>query len=262
MSLTNPNKLITEERLSDFYQQILPYMGGMPEVVNNKFSKGNLYSTDEKMIGQWIDGKPLYQKTVVGNSSTNIILADSVSPNIEQIIDMKYRVGWLYSSEHMYYYGNSYKNDNNIFRLAVSTDTNWKPISINPMSGSYFANKELIVTIQYTKTTDSPISIGSDTDYSTDEKIVGTWIDGKPIYQKTFTGLNVNVPVGSASTNWTNLVQIENIEMAINIACFTSSKQLISMNEVNISNNYVQVQGTFEARTIVTAILQYTKSTD
>ena len=39
------------------------------------------------------------------------------------------------------------------------------------------------ITVYYTKTTDSAISIGSDTDYSTEEKIIGTWIDGKPIYR-------------------------------------------------------------------------------
>lgn len=31
MSLTNPNKVITEERLSEFYQEILPYLGGNAE---------------------------------------------------------------------------------------------------------------------------------------------------------------------------------------------------------------------------------------
>jgi hypothetical protein len=29
------------------------------------------------------------------------------------------------------------------------------------------------------------MEIGSNTDYSTTEKIIGTWIDGKPLYQKT-----------------------------------------------------------------------------
>ena len=41
--------------------------------------------------------------------------------------------------------------------------------------------------LQYTKTTDSANSFnfGNTTDYSTDEKIIGTWIDGSYIYQKT-----------------------------------------------------------------------------
>jgi hypothetical protein len=57
--------------------------------------------------------------------------------------------------------------------------------------------------MQYTKTTDSAISIGDDTDYSTEEKIVGTWIDGKPLYQKTVTGssgtnININLNINNA----------------------------------------------------------------
>ena len=64
MSLTNPNKIVTEERLAEFYGEILPYLGGMPEILANKFDKGNLYSTNEKIVGSWIDGKPVYQKIV------------------------------------------------------------------------------------------------------------------------------------------------------------------------------------------------------
>jgi hypothetical protein len=45
------------------------------------------------------------------------------------------------------------------------------------------------ITVQYTKTTDSANSFkyGDPNEYSTTEKIVGTWIDGKPLYQKTIS---------------------------------------------------------------------------
>lgn len=45
--------------------------------------------------------------------------------------------------------------------------------------------------------------------YSTDEKIVGTWINGKPIYQKTFTF----TPEGGNSYNYTH--GISNIDQVI-----------------------------------------------
>lgn len=137
MPLTNPNKVVTEERLSEFYGQILPYMGGMPEILANKFSRSDIYSTEEKMIGVWTDSKPLYQKIVTTGGSV---------PSGATLI----------------------------FRQAMT---------------GYDA-------ILYTKTTDSPISIGSDTDYSTDEKIVGTWIDGSPVWQKT-VATGGNVPSGA-----------------------------------------------------------------
>lgn len=34
------------------------------KIIGIKYVNPNLYSTDEQMIGYWIDGKPLYQKTV------------------------------------------------------------------------------------------------------------------------------------------------------------------------------------------------------
>ena len=187
MSLTNPNKVITEERLSEFYQQILPYMGGMPEMVANKFSRSDIYSTTEKIVGQWINGKPLYQKTVSGLN---------LSPG-------RYENGFSLlgiSNIDIYFM---------LLDKCIMKEVNGTiPLTIPFLSGGgssvfiFIQNNKLIlvfehydnsakldtVTIQYTKTTDSATSIGVDTDYSTTEKIIGTWIDGKPLYQKTFTG--------------------------------------------------------------------------
>lgn len=57
MALTNDQ--ITAQNFKDFYQQILPYLG-------KSGGGGSMnYSTDEQVVGTWIDGKPLYQKTFV-----------------------------------------------------------------------------------------------------------------------------------------------------------------------------------------------------
>lgn len=49
---------------------------------------------------------------------------------------------------------------------------------------------------------------GSSVSYSTEEQAVGTWIDGKPMYQKTITVSNVNPSNGSASVP----LGVQNIE--------------------------------------------------
>ena len=151
MSLTNPKDVVTEERLKDFYDSIYPYLGGMPEILANKFSRSDIYSTEEKMIGQWTDGKPLYQKIVTTGGSV---------PSGATLI----------------------------FRQTMT---------------GYDA-------ILYTKSTDSAISIGVDTDYSTTEKIVGTWIDGSYIYKKT-------INCGALPNNTTKNVAhgISNLEILI-----------------------------------------------
>ncbi len=74
MSLPNPNLPVTEERLQEFYQQIKPYLGlrempsgDMSEIVSPKpvtAKGGHRYSTEEQIVGEWIDGSTLYEKMV------------------------------------------------------------------------------------------------------------------------------------------------------------------------------------------------------
>ena len=61
-----------------------------------------------------------------------------------------------------------------------------------------------VIVVQYTKTTDTAGSynIANENDYSTTEKIVGTWNDGSPIYQCDFTD---TVPQNTTAGTITNL---------------------------------------------------------
>jgi len=195
------NKVATKADLQEFYNRILPYLGGMPEILANKFSKGDLYSTDEKMIGQWIDGKPLYQKTIVKNNFT-IGNDTSFTHGITNVDKIFIKDGFI--------------DDNGSFvMMPLLWSTSYDGVLIDATkivfkgTGTWGAQstRTIYFVIQYTKTTDSAISIGSDTDYSTDEKIVGTWIGGKPIFQKTLN--NVTVPKNSTSA------LIENVDLLV-----------------------------------------------
>ena len=180
MSLSNPNTPVSQQDLQDFYHKILPYMGGSFEAIANKFSKGDLYSTDEKMIGQWTDGKPLYQRVfdfgALPNKSTKDVLH-----NISDIDVVVSAIGIAYGANTNFYpipYTSPDSLGDNIL-MTVSTTY------VRIMTGYNRSNlTNCYIVLQYTKTTDSPISIGDDTDYSTEEKIVGTWVNGKPIYQR------------------------------------------------------------------------------
>lgn len=215
MSLTNPNTVVTEQRLSEFYQGILPYMGGMPEMLANKFSKGDLYSTEERMIGQWIDGKPLYQRTFE-KAVTEVNNSVSVYANILAVlsIDKVVSLGGYYISSANAGYSIPIIG-NNSYSEGVGTwitDLGTKDLCVLVSNGKYPGIGTAYVTIQYTKTTDSPISIGSDTDYSTEEKIIGTWIDGKPIYQKTINfGALPNATTREVAHNISNLGHVVDI---------------------------------------------------
>jgi hypothetical protein len=212
MSLTNPNTVVTEKRLNEFYKGILPYMGGMPEMLANKFSKGDLYSTDEKMIGQWTDGKPLYQKSFVStmpSTTTDFQIAHKDIPVQSLNIDTVVLISGIFDDGNLYInigIGSGVISAN----LTTGVSSVWYnkgDARINlEHNRAPWSNRNCVITIQYTKTTDSAISIGSDTDYSTEEKIIGTWIDGKPLYQKT-------VNVGSVSAGTTKTVDFNGIDM-------------------------------------------------
>lgn len=254
--LTNPNNVVTEERLAQFYQQILPYLGGMPDILANKFSKADLYSTDEKLIGRWIDGKPLYQKVITGLS---VVLTWSSQKRGEgsmpaTISDISQFVDCIfYASNNGKYIGS----------IGEASGT-WSLLSNDPIT----VTKMLL---KYTKTTDSAVEIGSDTDYSTTEKIVGTWIDGKPLYQKTVA---TTQSFSLSASNWSDLsvytggvgVAIpSNIDTLVNLACNGNNSPGIVCHRCDIvsSETHVYIARTGSSETINAGALftiQYTKT--
>lgn len=185
MSLTNPNTPVSQQDLQDFYHKLLPYMGGSFGMIANKFSKGDMYSTDEKMIGQWSDGKPLYQKVITVTLETitdGTWYAKNVAlPSGLEVVFIKGAYNFNRTNVGSITLPYTNNNIDKMIKAYISNNTLY--ISSN---WSQYSNATVYVVICYTKASDSAISIGDDTDYSTEEKIVGTWIDGKPIYQKTF----------------------------------------------------------------------------
>jgi len=101
--------------------------------------------------------------------------------------------------------------------------------------------------------------------YSTDEQIVGEWIDGKPVYQKVFTGLSC--PIQHLDV-WVVLTNIPNCKevIAIDVYYYNSGLQrnnMASIREVEVlANGNVTVLGTQVGRTYDSAVIRYTKTTD
>lgn len=130
------------------------------------------YSTDEKVVGTWYNGKPLYQKTFNIDLST-IGAVDTTRRwvTVQMLSDLAIDEGWIVS-------GFMYKaEDGTFFSLNCTSNGTTEPISYNTIalynpinsSGrkihmltegtSFFKTllggegNKLIVTIQYTKTT-------------------------------------------------------------------------------------------------------------
>ena len=190
--------------------------GGTGVTLVNAFNKSDLYSTDEKMIGQWTDGKPLYSKTfnsTTGNTTSQTLISNLGSLNIDTMVSMT---------------GKLVNSGLTVSIPAYLTATGYVGMYHNPSANSIVAfvgsdwyNQPVTITLQYTKTTDSAVSIGTANEYSTDEKIVGTWIDSKPIYQKTLT-----VAMSGGTTE--GMLYWKQVDVSsLNIDCYVSLQAVL-----------------------------------
>ena len=96
------------------------------------------YSMEEKIVGKWIDGKPIYQKSYFIQNTVS--LNTNWVPIIKILENVKYLV---YSTIYDPYYYNSLY----LIRYRNGYLEGFAPLTIGINSNSY-------VTIQYTKTTD------------------------------------------------------------------------------------------------------------
>ena len=166
------------------------YSGG-PELIQPV-----IYSDEERCIGVWRDGKPLYQKTWYFQNDMRMIQTgwtslgiDVSSLNIDEITDNQAQ---SYSSQS--------------FSISVWNDSGTLK-AMNDKSNINIGS----VTLRYTKTTDTagdgdwtPSGVKA-VHYSTNEHVIGTWIDGKTLYERT-----VSFTIGTAATYTSYVTDINN----------------------------------------------------
>lgn len=248
------NNIVTKSDLGEFYEKILPYLNGQVPIHLNQFDKSNLYSTTEKMIGQFLDGKPLYQKTVnfgtLPNNTTKTV-AHGIS-NIDKVISIQgfandsannsIPIPYVTTSDAAAYSILMFREGSNI---RIDAKTNWS---------TYNA----YIILEYTKTTDSalPVKYADANDYSTTEQIVGTWIDSKPLYQKT---IQATTPVSTSSSNntVTQEVSISNVDTVVSVNGFikTSTNQNIPLPSVWVSGFLAGVISTVASASKVDVVI-------
>lgn len=137
-----------------------------------------IYSLEEREIGTWVDGKPLYQKTVsfVLTENTGAVMASYPHgiENIDYVCNTESKLNYPRPVN-----GNSYEYG------ILGTTT-----GIEVETGRDRHTQRVYVTLQYTKTTDVPGSGSYGTDgvpmvhYDENEKVIGTWF-GETLYERT-----------------------------------------------------------------------------
>jgi len=106
--------------------------------------------------------------------------------------------------------------------------------------------------------------------YSTDEQVVGEWIDGKPVYQKTFTGTaifsNYSYSFSVSSLQLDNIIKMDFICKNTNNNFIPTCPQIYIWYDSTNNNLVISLMQTPEAELYVNTnyriTLQYTKTTD
>lgn len=101
---------------------------------------------------------------------------------------------------------------------------------------------------------------GNDENYSTDEKAVGKWIDGKTIYRKCVQLSSSVTP----TTSWSTRFSIPDSNKLINVIAISSADNTIrtSSSLFRIENGDFKDYKISEAGSYSIAIIEYTKTTN
>ena len=230
-------------------------------VMGNRFDKANIYTDTERMVGSYM-GKPLYQKTFGATVSAKYSLVSGVfmrgdysllSANLD-IEDMPFVDG---------FYTDTTNNETASFIDVWYNTTDSKLYFITYLDREDVAAE---FTIQYTKVHDGTVAIGAGNDYSTDEQIIGTWIDGKRLYRKCYdAGAYINnIDWDVSALHIDRLVNSE--VLGADSDSSANPQWVISNVSANFdrlcyldANNHIVTSGNFYKRYI---IIEYTKTTD
>lgn len=226
-----------------------------------------IYSDVERVIGVWRDNKPLYQRTIYIPSlpnATEVSYPHNIS-DLDKVVEI---FGITYNSSG-YSIPIIFANPTYVSQVTAYTSATDIYIGTGMDRRSFVG----YVTLRYTKTTDVAGSGDYNTygvptvHYDTNEQVIGTWF-GKPLYQKAFTGLSQP----TNGDNWVTIngVTIPNIGEVIGLNAFSvggSGNMIkVALAEYSRNNNgdgvQVSVVSSAFNRTINTAVVQYTKSTD
>lgn len=228
-----------------------------------------IYSTEERCVGVWIDNKPLYAKSynfgALPNNTTKALSSGLTGVNVVNIGGSATNAsGFTTTIPHPETGGNG---DIQIDFLSTN--------EIRIKTNSDYSGFTGYVTLYYTKTTDTAGSGSYNTlgvpmvHYSTSEQVVGTWEDEhgivKPLYQRIIH-TNDNNPIDVSSWNIGKVVKregefIESLgsSYAFNIYADSTYKAYI---EYSSTNNVIALFVSGWTTTERHAVIQYTKTTD
>lgn len=156
-----------------------------------------IYSLEEREVGVWTDGKPLYQKTIEIPSVSFDDQWHDIAHNISNIDTVVSCTGILFGEDGEFFNLPQYRaSTQQGFTFGIQGSSSEY---IGYVNNWYDSPDMIYATLLYTKTTDTP---GSGTwtpdgayahHYSTDEHLVGTY-EGETLYER-----NIDITLADSS---------------------------------------------------------------
>ena len=121
---------------------------------------GEVYSTEETRIGTYIDGRPLYRicKTHSGidllNNSSAVLDSFSKDVNIVSLKSIVTTTGWATNNR---WFTNSFYSVKGDYFYMLEDENSKNIIISSKFSSSTKVN--IVLAVEYTKTTDEPVSV-------------------------------------------------------------------------------------------------------
>ena len=115
------------------------------------------YSTTEKRIGTWIDGKPIYRKVLIKNPlviSNNTAIIGTIEPNIESITNCSWFVSGTDLPAGVTSWRTGYLNSNYYSGVQCEAVNGVLTIALFFKDSDASTPKQAFAIVEYTKTTD------------------------------------------------------------------------------------------------------------
>lgn len=115
------------------------------------------YSTSEKKIGTWVDGKPIYQKTIIDQSSQKEKVVNLNVQNVDKYLNVDVRIIRSGSSTVNSNVGGYYVDNGDYFNWYFETPST---SLLHIRGGENWPKRpyDFAIILEYTKTTDSAAS--------------------------------------------------------------------------------------------------------
>lgn len=123
-------------------------------VVHNRIKLKDIltYSTQEIRIGTWIDGKPLYRKTIKIENTALAVGDNNIAHGISNL-NQCIKAELSKNGSHVFPYFN-YNANNQTLSMTFISNVNSTNITIRLMNDSWGSGNVWYATLYYTKTTD------------------------------------------------------------------------------------------------------------